>query len=288
MSDSKPKKIVITPEEVANTPTRKSAVRSKPVQAPQEVLELDPNAVTENSSGAVTFIQVNEIGEVSSIDGSILDQNISIQIDENAANAGGVLEGTIALHEVADNKIESDEVPAIYSVQRPDDYKREILGFIQENLLKKSEKYADLAIFCSDGIVWSSKLVLASASTFLKEILLSIPNPDDTCLVMPHMTKLEFLTFQQVLFAPDDSQPTDMFPVIKGCELLCIDLDEKYQTLSDNGEDAPIVEYANMLSNPFEKKRVLKSLGYISADGFSEGKLLKSTKTFKSQQRLTI
>ena len=268
MSSQKPKKIVITPEEVANTPSRKPSGRKTTTQT--QVIELDPNAaVTDDENAGVTFIQVNELGEVSSIDGSILDQNIAIQIDDNAANTG-VLEGTIALHEAP---AEVDEEPNVYSIQSPETYRREILGFIQENLLRNSEKYADLAIFCSDGIVWSSKLVLASASQFLKEILLSIPNPDDTCLVMPHMTKSEFLTFQEALFAPDESQPSEIqFPVIKGCELLCIDLEERIHIQSDTIEDAPIVEYANMLANPFEKKRVLKSLGYINADGFSEGK----------------
>jgi len=268
MSSQKPKKIVITPEEVANTPSRKPSGRKTTTQT--QVIELDPNAtVTDDENAGVTFIQVNELGEVSSIDGSILDQNIAIQIDDNAANTG-VLEGTIALHEAP---AEVDEEPNVYSIQSPETYRREILGFIQENLLRNSEKYADLAIFCSDGIVWSSKLVLASASQFLKDILLSIPNPDDTCLVMPHMTKSEFLTFQEALFAPDESQPSEIqFPVIKGCELLCIDLEERIHIQSDTIEDAPIVEYANMLANPFEKKRVLKSLGYINADGFSEGK----------------
>ena len=102
---------------------------------------------------------------------------------------------------------------------------------------------------------------------FLKDILLSIPNPDDTCLVMPHMTKSEFLTLQEALFAPDESQPSEIqFPVIKGCELLCIDLEERIHIQSDTIEDAPIVEYANMIANPFKKKRVLKSLGYIKAE----------------------
>ena len=260
MSSQKPKKIVITPEEVASTPTRKGIGR-KTAPSQVQVIELAPNAVTDS----VAFVQVNENGVLSSIDGLNLDQqDIAIQIDDSAANE---LEGTIALHAEGAQA----EEPSIYSIQSAETYRREILVFIQENLLRNSEKYADLAIFCSDGIVWSSKLVLASASTFLKEILLSIPNQDDTCLVMPHMTKREFLTFQEAIFAPEESQPNDMFPVIKGCELLCIDLEEKLQIQYNSIEDAPIVEYANMLANPFEKKRVLKSLGYINTDGFSEG-----------------
>ena len=90
------------------------------------------------------------------------------------------------------------------------------MEFVERVLIKESEKYADLAIFCSDGIAWSSKLILASASPFIKDVLSSVPNNDDTCLVLPHMTKVEFLTFQSALFSKDETHQTDMYSVIKG------------------------------------------------------------------------
>ena len=98
----------------------------------------------------------------------------------------------------------------------PDNHRQEILEFVERVLIKESEKYADLAIFCSDGIAWSSKLILASASPFIKDVLSSVPNNDDTCLVLPHMTKVEFLTFQSALFSKDETHQTDMYSVIKG------------------------------------------------------------------------
>ena len=39
--------------------------------------------------------------------------------------------------------------------------------------------------------------------------------------------------------------------------------------LTHTVDDPPLVEYSSMLSNPFEKKRVLKSLGYVPVDGFT-------------------
>ena len=101
----------------------------------------------------------------------------------------------------------------------PDNHRQEILEFVERVLIKESEKYADLAIFCSDGIAWSSKLILASASSFVKDLLSSVPNIDDTCLVLPHMTKVEFLTFQSALFSKDETQQSDMYSVIKGKSL---------------------------------------------------------------------
>ena len=55
--------------------------------------------------------------------------------------------------------------------------------------------------------------------------------------------------------------------------MLCIELDDPMTVLTQAGDDPPLVEYSSMLSNPFEKKRVLKSLGYMPMDGFTDGQL---------------
>ena len=215
----KAKKIIITPEEVAMTPTRKIAARTstKTISAVQssqqqyQVLEIDNQSIDQIEGGGVTFIQVNDSGEVSTIDGSLLGQDIAIQItgdDPSTTNNEQVLDAPIT--EETDTGFLSIQYPT------PDNHRHEILEFIETVLTKESEKYADLAIFCSDGVVWSSKLILASASSFVKDLLASVPNIDDTCLVLPHMTKVEFLTFQSALFSKDETDQSDMIPVIKG------------------------------------------------------------------------
>lgn len=271
MNTSKAKKIIITPEEVASSSPRKSR-SAKTVQASAgQVLELNSDSI-DTSSGGVTFIQVNELGEVSTIEGASLlgQENIQIQItgedeasveEATATTASAVLETAIPL--------EDDQYPS-FLIQPPESYRRELLDLIEANLTKCNEKYADLAIFCSDGIVWSSKLVLASASTFVKDLLLSVPNIDDTCLVLPFMTKLEFLTFQSALFSKDDTQPSDMYSVIKGCDMLGIDLEDQINYMSNVTDEPPTVEYASVLANPFEKKRIYKGLGYVPMDGFTD------------------
>ena len=223
----KAKKIVITPEEVAMAPTRKIAARaptktistvaSSSQQQPQ-VLQLDYQSINQATinqieGSGVTFIQVDDSGEVSTIDGSLLGQDIAIQItgDDPPTNNEEVLEAPIT--EESDTGFLSIQYPT------PDNHRHEILEFIETVLIKESEKYADLAIFCSDGVVWSSKLILASASSFVKDLLSGVPNIDDTCLVLPHMTKVEFLTFQSALFSKDETQQSDMYSVIKGKSL---------------------------------------------------------------------
>ena len=54
-------KIVVTPEEVANSPSRRSAPRSKTPIAPSQSQILE---VSDGSAEGVTLIQVNELGEV--------------------------------------------------------------------------------------------------------------------------------------------------------------------------------------------------------------------------------
>ena len=208
---SKPKKFVVTPEEVANTPTRQKSARSQPQQ---QVLELEP--LSNETTGVITYIPVNDVGEVSIIDG----QEFAIQItgdSEEPSDQGhsAVLDGPITLTAAS-----SGEELAIQPPHGLDAYRRGLLDGIQANLTQRSEKYSDLAIFCNDGVVWSSKLILASASPFMKDLLLDVPNMDDTCLVLPSMTRLEFMTFQSAMFSKDDTPQTtelsELHSVIKG------------------------------------------------------------------------
>ena len=196
------------------TTTTTTVVSASASQQPQ-VLELDYQNI---EGSGVTFIQVNDSGEVSTIDGSLLGQDsIAIQItgDDPATNNEEVLDGPIAI-EATEEGDAGTASSYVIQYPAPDNHRQEILEFVERVLIKESEKYADLAIFCSDGIAWSSKLILASASPFIKDVLSSVPNNDDTCLVLPHMTKVEFLTFQSALFSKDETHQTDMYSVIKG------------------------------------------------------------------------
>ena len=78
------------------TSTTTTVVSASASQQPQ-VLELDYQNI---EGSGVTFIQVNDSGEVSTIDGSLLGQDsIAIQItgDDPATNNEEVLDGPIAI-----------------------------------------------------------------------------------------------------------------------------------------------------------------------------------------------
>ncbi len=79
----KQKKIVVTPQEVANLPTRKSKQASKTILEVEAVQPQPTVALEAASQDQVTFIQVNELDEVSAIEaGSLLgnQDEITIQI----------------------------------------------------------------------------------------------------------------------------------------------------------------------------------------------------------------
>ena len=253
MSSSKLKKIVITPEEVANTPSRRGAIRSKTPQA--QVLE-----VAEAGEGGVTLIQVNELGEVAAVDGSILGPEIAIQITDEVTPANVVENEMIEAVDPSAGGPEGDIEELV--IQSPEDYKRKLLEDMYENLINYSENYSDLPIFCSDGVIWSNKLLLSAASQFIKDMLLDV-DADSTCLIIPHMTKKDFLTFQATIFSKEETLQSDMFSVIRGCEIFRIDSGE-VSTEQDLKGELPDVDYANMIANPFEKKRIFRSLGYLT------------------------
>ena len=261
MSSGKVKKIVVTPEEVANSPSRKTTPKPKTQSTTQQT------QISEDS--AIQVIQVNDLSEVlgqevSTVDaGKILGQQIAIQItDDVTPNVGET-----AIMEVAVDGQEEDEDG--YVIQSADDYRKNLLENMYEHLAKYAENYADLAIFCADGVVWSNKLLLSAASPYIKDMLLDVPIVDDTCLIIPHMTKRDFLTFQSTIFAKEETHPDDVYSVIRGCEIFAIDTGTNMCTTQDKSE-LPSVDYAHMLSNPFEKKRIYKSLGYVTSEGNKE------------------
>ena len=53
----------------------------------------------------------------------------------------------------------------------------------------------DLCVFCSDGVCWTSKLILAAASPPVRAALAA--TPDDTCIILPDVTKAEFFAFHR-------------------------------------------------------------------------------------------
>jgi len=62
-----------------------------------------------------------------------------------------------------------------------DDFRREFL--------EDCEGVSNVKILCKNGIVFTHKIIVASSSNFIKNILLTIPFVDDITLFLPHLEK---------------------------------------------------------------------------------------------------
>ena len=69
-------------------------------------------------------------------------------------------------------------------------------------LLENSKNVTNIKIICSDGIINSHKIIIASVSNFIKHILIEIPVADQVTLFLPDFQKAEideFLDFTESL-----------------------------------------------------------------------------------------
>jgi len=78
------------------------------------------------------------------------------------------------------------------------------------NLQGIGNNMMDFPIFCSDGIFWSNRLILASLGNFLTDFL-----GEDSCLILPDFLKSEFRIFHEYLFSKDNISHSDMIDVCK-------------------------------------------------------------------------
>ena len=60
------------------------------------------------------------------------------------------------------------------------------------NLLENSSGVTNARIVCKDGIISSHKILVASTSEFIKNIMRDIPCNDDITLILPDFSQSEF------------------------------------------------------------------------------------------------
>ena len=162
--------------------------------------------------------------------------------------------------------LEGDE-NVICVIQSPESYKLDLLQrmICDENM----QKFADLVVFCSDGVAWTSRLLMSAASEMIREAFsqLDILQGDTTSIVLPDITKQEFNIFHEALFASvkDLEDLKDSVTVIKVAETLRVDLLPIETSLPIQKENSDGVDYRRAQDDPEEWKRVLYCLGYSPA-----------------------
>ena len=145
-----------------------------------------------------------------------------------------------------------------YIIQGQDDYKVQLLQSIMDT------ESADLSVFCSDGVGWTSKLIMAAASPTIKAALESLGESlslEGTCLILPDVTRLEFSTFIKALSSPDEKS-LDLVMVVKVAEALGVDLPITTDHPIKNPSEASDIDYKRIKGNLYDWRRVLRSVGY--------------------------
>ena len=94
-------------------------------------------------------------------------------------------------------------------IQSSESYKLDLLQRMigGENM----QKFADLVVFCNDGVAWTSKLLMSAASEMVREAFsqLDVLQGETTSIVLPDITKQEFNIF---CVNPDCTKPSYSWP----------------------------------------------------------------------------
>ena len=71
----------------------------------------------------------------------------------------------------------------MYAIQSKDDFFHEF------------ESFSNLTIICSDGLIFSHKVVLASISSYIKQLLSQFPPGDEVTIYLPDYTRSRVESF---------------------------------------------------------------------------------------------
>lgn len=203
-----------------------------------------PVQTSEDDEG-VTLIQVSGIGEVSTLDDG---STVSLLTMEEGGK-----------QQEEEEQEEEEEVG--YIIQSPENYKMSLLQTLQDETL--TEPYCDLAIFCHDGVAWSSRLLMAASSPMMKDVL----SDEESCVVIPSISRAEFAAFHSALFAKENDVVADMFAVIKVAEIVGINLG--MTAVAETPPELPGINYPAIMQNPFERRRINKAMMSIMEEGES-------------------
>jgi len=103
-----------------------------------------------------------------------------------------------------------------------------------QEFLQRCQAVSNLTVVCSDGVIFSHKLLAASASDFFKSLLSEVPPHDEVTLYLPDLTKSHVeMWFYSVL---NNEKLSEMDEELKPDPLVCIGI-KKEQEWKDDDED---------------------------------------------------
>lgn len=182
-----------------------------------QVEAVDGPSLTEESlleaMEAADVTQASDVNEVQTIGGQAEAEQAHMTTMAQVVESMDIME----MNEVDDDPSQVQQ----YLLQTPTNYKMDLLQAIYQGV---SDKTFDFPIFCQDGVIWSNKLLLTSVSTFVKTMLSELGEHIETCIILPELTKMEFMTFHKALFAQENDTSLDFVTLIKVAEILGAEL----------------------------------------------------------------
>ena len=79
------------------------------------------------------------------------------------------------------------------------------------NILKETSSMSNVIIVCSDGIIQTHKIVVASASGFIKHLLSEVPVGDEITLYLPDHQKTSVLGLLNGVFSQEKPEDSSQF-----------------------------------------------------------------------------
>ena len=105
-----------------------------------------------------------------------------------------------------------------------------------QEFLQRCQAVSNLTVVCSDGVIFSHKLLAASASDFIKSLLSEVPPHDEVTLYLPDLTKSHVEMWFYSVLNNEKLSEMDISEKLKPDPLVCIGI-KKEQEWKDDDED---------------------------------------------------
>ena len=153
--------------------------------------------------------------------------------------------------------------------------------------LHQCQAASNLTVVCSDGVIFSHKLIAASASDFIKILLSDVPPYDEVTLYLPDFTKCQVELFFESVFSSGTHTEHDIFIESEEREPpVCIQI-KKEEGGGPNYEDFSLADHDSDdddIEEDFVKELLEPSPGYSLEDRVRLIKNLKPNPIYEAEE----
>ena len=130
------------------------------------------------------------------------------------------------------------------------------------NLLKESSSMTNVTIICSDGIIHTHKIVVASASDFFKYLLSEIPVGDKISIFLPDYVKCSIIDLLNGVFLAKNSGNFNDIAEF-GCTSIFEPVPIKVMVILVQGKQTSVLHQFRLLALYIQMILVLSLFSYV-------------------------